>query len=573
MKRLYPAIVLTLIYLTLPTQTFSQIVNIPDPAFKAQLVGNAAINTNVDPEIQVSEATAYTGGIFVGTQGISDLTGIEAFTGLTALDVSQNSLASIDLSYNIALTSLYCNFNSLTCLDLSNNSALVVLDCSDNSLTALNLKNGNNTILTNYNSIGNPSLTCIQVSNVAYANSTWISHDPSSNFNLVCGPQPVANFISNAPVCCGTPVTFTETATFETNWHWDFGDGGTSTAQNPTHTYGSVGDYIVSLIAKNCNGADTIGYTIVQGTDLHGQVTYSGGNVTNGVAILYPHVPFFTSFDTLQIQSLDAAGMYHFTNVQQGDYLVQIFPDTIAYPLLVETYYGDEWSWEAASVFTHACSVDDFADIVMVEITPVTPGPGLIQGYVQTGPGFGRAEGDPVHGVVVKRGITSSTQILETTTTDANGSYFFKDLPFGNYTIYVDMPGLEKDSVYDVVVDATTNQFTGLNYGVDSVKVYILPGIGIEDILSSDNSEMNVFPNPVKEIATIQYALNVNAKVELAVYNILGVKVQTLVNAHLQSGEYECNFNPKSKSLEPGVYFVSLTVAGRTKTMSIVVME
>jgi PKD repeat protein len=32
-----------------------------------------------------------------------------------------------------------------------------------------------------------------------------------------------------------------------TAWSWTFGDGGTSTAQNPTHTYATVGKYAVSL--------------------------------------------------------------------------------------------------------------------------------------------------------------------------------------------------------------------------------------------------------------------------------------------------------------------------------------
>ena len=41
----------------------AQNVNIPDANFKAYLVGNTAINTNGDTEIQVSEAAAYSGQI------------------------------------------------------------------------------------------------------------------------------------------------------------------------------------------------------------------------------------------------------------------------------------------------------------------------------------------------------------------------------------------------------------------------------------------------------------------------------------------------------------------------------
>jgi len=32
-----------------------------------------------------------------------------------------------------------------------------------------------------------------------------------------------------------------------TSWSWTFGDGGTSTAENPSHQYNSAGNYAVSL--------------------------------------------------------------------------------------------------------------------------------------------------------------------------------------------------------------------------------------------------------------------------------------------------------------------------------------
>lgn len=42
-----------------------------------------------------------------------------------------------------------------------------------------------------------------------------------------------------------------------TNWSWDFGDGSTSTLQNPTHTYGTPGTYAVTLTVSNAVGTDT----------------------------------------------------------------------------------------------------------------------------------------------------------------------------------------------------------------------------------------------------------------------------------------------------------------------------
>jgi PKD repeat protein len=45
-----------------------------------------------------------------------------------------------------------------------------------------------------------------------------------------------------------------------TSWNWDFGDGGTSTLQNPAHTYSGPGVYLVSL-----NVSNEVGYGIASG--------------------------------------------------------------------------------------------------------------------------------------------------------------------------------------------------------------------------------------------------------------------------------------------------------------------
>ena len=69
---------------------------------------------------------------------------------------------------------------------------------------------------------------------------------------------PIAAFIaSTTSSCCGT-VTFTDQSSgTPTSWAWTFGDGQTSTLQNPTVTYSSNGTYTVSLIATNAYGNDT----------------------------------------------------------------------------------------------------------------------------------------------------------------------------------------------------------------------------------------------------------------------------------------------------------------------------
>ena len=101
MKTLF--LLITLIY---TVNLNAQNVNIPDANFKAYLVGNIQINTNNDTEIQVNEASAFTGTILCINSNISNLTGIETFTNLSSLICRNNYLTSIDISHNPFLTYL-----------------------------------------------------------------------------------------------------------------------------------------------------------------------------------------------------------------------------------------------------------------------------------------------------------------------------------------------------------------------------------------------------------------------------------------------------------------------------------
>jgi len=72
--------------------------------------------------------------------------------------------------------------------------------------------------------------------------------------------SPSASF-SSFGKCINSVTSFTNSSTGSiTSWNWNFGDGNSSTAQNPTHVYSSSGSYSVSLIVSNafgCSGAIT----------------------------------------------------------------------------------------------------------------------------------------------------------------------------------------------------------------------------------------------------------------------------------------------------------------------------
>ncbi|PWB70707.1 MAG: hypothetical protein C3F15_13490, partial [Holophagae bacterium] len=67
----------------------------------------------------------------------------------------------------------------------------------------------------------------------------------------VAGAEHVADFEFDPPTpTVGEPVLFTDRSSGPVaGWSWDFGDGGSSTEQNPSHAFGAEGVYEVTLTA------------------------------------------------------------------------------------------------------------------------------------------------------------------------------------------------------------------------------------------------------------------------------------------------------------------------------------
>ncbi len=72
-------------------------------------------------------------------------------------------------------------------------------------------------------------------------------------------PTPTASFTTSATTgSAPLTVSFTDSSTNSpTSWAWDFGNGTSSTAQNPTATYSAAGTYTVTLRASNSGGTST----------------------------------------------------------------------------------------------------------------------------------------------------------------------------------------------------------------------------------------------------------------------------------------------------------------------------
>ena len=178
-----------LLWLAVPARAQVAIneTNFPDPNFRAWVQANCtdANNPGYLNEAFASQYRFFSKKDMANGDNITNLKGIEYFTGLweiywgngqlTSLDVTNNTqlrylncsgnqLTELDVTNNTELTYLYCSRNQLTELDVTNNTALIWLECYSNQLTELDVTN--NTALTFLYCAGN-QLTELVTNNTA----------------------------------------------------------------------------------------------------------------------------------------------------------------------------------------------------------------------------------------------------------------------------------------------------------------------------------------------------------------------------------------------------------------------
>jgi PKD repeat protein len=110
--------------------------------------------------------------------------------------------------------------------------------------------------------------------------------DGSQAFNT---PACAVAFFSAAATsaCAGAPITFADqSAGSPTAWSWNFGDGGTSTQQNPSHAYATPGNYTVTLtvtVGASSNTFTRTSYiTVTSGPSTTASITPAACGNNNG---------------------------------------------------------------------------------------------------------------------------------------------------------------------------------------------------------------------------------------------------------------------------------------------------
>ena len=344
------------------------------------------------------------------------------------------------------------------------------------------------------------------------------------------------------------------------NYSWDFGDGHMGSSAGAFHSYSAAGTYTVTLIVSNNFCSDTVAKTVtISGPTqsiLRGNVYLGPTQMTadEGVVYLIQYDSASQTLTALDTTSIDS-GMYFFSNVSPGSYLVKAALDTSSshYSSYLPTYHDTSLYWSYASYVITGTLWDPVADIYMR--AGVNPGgPGFIGGNVNQGANRMAGPGDPLEGVLVLL-LDGNYEPVAYTYTDAIGRFEFDNLPLQQYYVF---PEEINKQTQPLAVELTQDQQEVMDVRMwvgSAVITGLLPQPFDRQLLN-----LSAVPNPSSGKVTLTLQQENPQPMTVRVLNSQGKVVQAV---QWQANSTESRLELSLEELPKGLYFLDVsTVRG-----------
>ena len=350
------------------------------------------------------------------------------------------------------------------------------------------------------------------------------------------------------------------------SYSWEFGDGATSTLQNPVHTYSSLSSFNVCMTA---NVIDSQNYScsprpctqiqlgLIHKVPIEGRIHSSTYTVDKALVYLIKYNPNDSTLTAIDsVFSMDSSGMcsYYFNNVLIGDYLIKaaLTSASISYSHLLPTYYGNVLYWDQATTIRikNQTGYIRGADIIMVSGNN-PGGPGFIGGKTSKGANIWELNPELPIGNVEILLLDQSGNPVSYNYSKASGDFGFNSLALGTYQIYAELPGKKTSPAY-VTIDAQ-------NPSVNDVKIVITKkSIGTSvnpDISISMSNVGNIYPNPIQGKLNLDIYVKKTVVVVVQITNNLGQVIKT---THYKLTTGRNTITSDTHNLPQGIYTLNI---------------
>jgi hypothetical protein len=137
-------------------------------------------------------------------------------------------------------------------------------------------------------------------------------------------------------------------------------------------------------------------------------------------------------------------------------------------------------------------------------------------------------------------------------------------------------------TIYDLNKDGKKDILLSMDIYPPPYISYIL----VQDIITSSSNDASLisnkfdllqnYPNPFNPSTQIKVVIKEQSNIQIAVYNILGKEIKTLLNENLPAGEYTIEWNGKDNEgndLSGGVYFIQMIAGDYHKTIKTILLK
>ncbi len=165
-------------------------------------------------------------------------------------------------------------------------------------------------------------------------------------------------------------------------------------------------------------------------------------------------------------------GSFNFPDIPEGQYILHVKLDNHdkkTYHGVMSSYYGRAWNWKDAEIISLSCEDNETLIVDMFENPAATNGDGKAGGKVKHEASSKKATPLPVIDAQVMLIDESSGLPVSNIATDENGTYIFSDVAIGEYSLYVDIPGITQNTTHYFSITESELEKMDLDFVVDAV--------------------------------------------------------------------------------------------------------
>ncbi len=369
----------------------------------------------------------------------------------------------------------------------------------------------------------------------------------------------------------------------EITYIWDFGDGNSSDESNPTNIFEEDGTYEICLTVTSnifdntividpnttgdvnetdCDCIFTYCQTVVieNGANLRaisGTVNHDGvtTEIINSLVLLIESDENGETFEIVDMVETEN-GLFNFSADADGIYYLYAIPFSGTY---LPTYFGDVIFWQDASSINDVNCVDCLYNITLQSFNFEGDffGDCYIGGNI-VNDGGGKSSLENITVVL----LNENGEAVAFTTTDANGNFEFTNIPFGNYSVLVEIMGKESQT-YNVTLDEN-NTSDNVEFNISGENVNVVSSEIVNFMINK------VYPIPAVEKLNVSMNIENYSNLKFTLTNSLGQEVNS---KNVETKKGHLNFEMNVSEIPNGIYFLNITDENNLRTTKKVVIN